>query len=288
MRSWDWRRDGAVSPVKNQQCGNCWAYASAAALESSYLRRNNELIDVSEQHIGNCAADDGGNDAGGCGGGWHEAVFQYMISHGVAGEATLPDSGTDQACSVTMSSPYRAVAWAYVDAPTPASGFGESIPTVQSIKQALCSNGPLAAGVLATGNFQAYTGTDNTPFSETLPESTLTYVWPANKLKYYSINHDVLLIGWDDTRNAWLIKNSWGTGWGSNAGRGTATDRGYMWIGYSSNNIGLGAAWVRAKHRAYKVPDLYNDRFRIKIPFPDPGPLRIEDLTQKLIRQAGQ
>lgn len=39
-----------------------------------------------------------------------------------------------------------------------------------------------------------------------------------------SINHAVLLVGWDN-RNNWRIKNSWGTGWGED---------GYMTI--SKNN----------------------------------------------------
>jgi hypothetical protein len=286
--SWDWRLAGAVSPVKDQQCGNCWAYASAAALESSYLIRNTSLIDVSEQYIVNCAVDNSGNDAGTCGGGWHEGVFEYMIAHGVADEASLHDSGADAPCDPHISAPYRAVAWDYVTTPAPATGFGDSIPTVDSLKQALCEHGPLAVAVLATDNFQAYTGTPNEVFNESLPDSTLTYTWEGNHLKYHSINHDVLLIGWSDSKHAWLIKNSWGTGWGTNASVGSASDKGYMWIDYGSNNIGLGAAWVQAKHRAYRIPPIYIERFPPHVPFPDPGPLRFEDLNQRLMQEQRQ
>jgi cathepsin L len=49
------------------------------------------------------------------------------------------------------------------------------------------------------------------------------------------INHAVLLIGWDDEKQAWLIKNSWGEQWG---------EKGFAWIKYGSNNIGVFAAWV--------------------------------------------
>jgi cathepsin L len=284
LASWDWRRQGAVSPVKDQQCGNCWAYASAAALESSNLIRNTSLIDVSEQYIVNCAVYNNGDDAGTCGGGWHEGVFEYMISHGVANEASLPDSGADASCDPHISAPYRAIAWDYVATPAPPTGFGDSIATVDSLKQALCEHGPLAVAVLATDNFQAYTGQPNEVFKESLPDSTLIYTWSGNNLKYHSINHDVLLIGWSDSKHAWLIKNSWGNGWGTNAGIGAASARGYMWIDYGSNNIGLGAAWVQAQHRAYAIPSIYLERFRPLVPFPDPGPLRFEDLNQRLMQ----
>jgi hypothetical protein len=52
------------------------------------------------------------------------------------------------------------------------------------------------------------------------------------------INHAVTLVGWDDSQQAWRIKNSWGTGWG---------ESGYMWIAYTANKIGYAASWVQAK-----------------------------------------
>jgi cathepsin L len=53
------------------------------------------------------------------------------------------------------------------------------------------------------------------------------------------INHDLLLVGWDDKKEAWLVKNSWGEKWG---------EKGFAWIGYGSNNIGVFAAWIEARH----------------------------------------
>lgn len=43
--------------------------------------------------------------------------------------------------------------------------------------------------------------------------------------------------GMDDSKQAWKIKNSWGTAWG---------ESGYMWIAYNSNSVGYGASWVQA------------------------------------------
>lgn len=40
--------------------------------------------------------------------------------------------------------------------------------------------------------------------------------------------HFMLVIGYDDARSAWLVKNSWGTGWG---------ESGFAWIGYGESGI---------------------------------------------------
>ena len=273
-KTFDWRHLGGVTAVRNQQCGNCWAYASMAALEASYLIRNTWTTDGSEQDIVNCAVDKDGNDAGTCSGGWHAGVFDYMISDGITTDASAPDMGVDAPCNTNLQIPYRAVAWGYVPSQALAAGFEDSLPTVDALKQALCEHGPLAVGVLATSFFQVYSGGD-VPFKENVAEATLTPVDPKTGKKYHNINHDVLLIGWDDNKGAWLIKNSWGTGWGGTGGFGT--ERGYMWIDYGSNNISLGAAWVEARNNLYVLPEKYQELIKVK-PFPDPGPLRFEDM----------
>ena len=80
---------------------------------------------------------------------------------------------------------------------------------------------------MVTDLFQNYT---NGVFNE-IPSN---YASPTS-------NHAIVIVGWDDAKGAWLMKNSWGTNWGEN---------GYMWIKYGSNNIGRRAAWVIAKKAA--------------------------------------
>jgi len=45
--------------------------------------------------------------------------------------------------------------------------------------------------------------------------------------------HCIGIVGYDDTRGAWLIRNSWGTGWGSKCDVGA----GYCWIKYGNSEI---------------------------------------------------
>ncbi len=46
----DWRSQGVVNPVKNQgQCGSCWSFAAASAMESAHAIKTKELLSLSEQ-----------------------------------------------------------------------------------------------------------------------------------------------------------------------------------------------------------------------------------------------
>jgi len=244
--SFDWRRLGKVTSVKSQICGTCWDFTTLGAYEGSYAIRNNALVDTSEEYVLECA------HAGSCGGGWW--AFDFLIATGTASETAVPFTGAEGACPGGVSTPYRATAWGYVSA-------DGGIPSVAQMKQALCEHGPLAVAVEATGAFQAYIG-------GVFNEHDTTH----------GINHGVTLIGWDDTKRAWVIKNSWGAGWGSNAGFGAAGQKGYMYISYDSNNIGTGAAWVQAQSRFYRItPDwqklLELEKIRVK-PLPDPEKLK--------------
>jgi len=227
-KSYDARNANYVTPVKDQQCGNCWAYSAVAAFESSYLRVNGNrpgAINCSEQHVVNCCV--GNRVEGDCGdcinGGFAYKVFEWMVggSKNLALEASMPDAGMDGNCGRgTPTTNYFATDWGVVDP----SGDINKIPSIPAIKEAICLYGPLAASVWVDGTFQNYA-------NGVYEGITSNYTDPKT-------NHAILIVGWDDNRNAWLIKNSWGTDWGED---------GYMWIDYNSNNIGRRASWVIAK-----------------------------------------
>ena len=65
---------GLVSPVKFQgQCGSCTAFASTAAIEICIKKASNEFIDISEQHLIDCAR--GHLGANGCSG---TQIYAYL------------------------------------------------------------------------------------------------------------------------------------------------------------------------------------------------------------------
>jgi C1A family cysteine protease len=215
---WDWRSEGKVTPVKMQGgCGSCWAFTAAAVIESAYLMANNKTVDLSEQQILNCSK------SGSCNGGWYEGVFSYvgMKTPYVAGknsgvlENFDPYKGKDLKCGSYSPTTYQTMAWGYV------GSTGK--PSVKEVKQALCKYGALASTVYATSQFQAYR---SGVFNEKV------------KLGPSDVNHAIVIVGWDDKLNAYLIKNSWSKNWGQ---------EGYMWIDYRANNIGYGTMWAVAR-----------------------------------------
>ncbi len=197
---------GYYTSIKNQaSCGSCWAFSTCAQTESEILRKDGVHKDLSEQWLVSC-----NTDGWGCNGGWF--AFDYHVNPGAALESCFPYSATDEPCYTGCSYPYSINSWAYV-------GSSSGVPTTTAIKTAIYNHGAVAVAVYVTSSFQAYTGG--------VYNSCAWFVW--------SVNHAVQLVGWDDSKGAWLMKNSWGTGWGEN---------GFMWIKYGCNKIGYAACYV--------------------------------------------
>jgi len=196
----DWRELGAVSAVKNQGgCGSCWAFATIAAMESQAMIVQGWEPDLSEQQLVSC------NTRGySCGGGWFD-VNHDIVDSGAVLEDCMPYEASDavdcavDACHIGV----QPVGWHYVS------------NDIDSLKTALQS-GPVACAMTVYPDFNYYTGGcyENAGVAK--------------------VNHGVLLVGWDDDMcgGVWIVKNSWGTGWG---------ERGFFYIKYDSCKIGTGA-----------------------------------------------
>ena len=267
--SFDWRQNSGATPVRDQfGCGSCWAFATHGAFESSYRLINNKSINSSEQDTLDC------NPWGySCAGGWW--AFQYLIDTGSPKEPTYPYTGTKGTCRTNVTRPYRALAWGYVSNNSipsvaelkqalckhgPLAIAVLVTPLFHAYTSGVfnaCANRWQASTRYSVGDIVRSTSGDvhftcivaGTSASGEPSWPTPQYpgdlptVTDGNATWQYLgiINHGVTLIGWDDTKGAWLVKNSWGTGWG---------ESGYIWISYNCNNVGYAAAWVQAKKRS--------------------------------------
>ncbi len=211
-----WVARDSLPPVRNQgSCGSCWSFTALASFEINQAYKNGAFYDFSEQSVVDCAETWSGTKAGSCNGGWYYRVFDFFGRAGPSEEKHVGYKAKDLSCLSNALTTYRAKDYGEVD---PYDPWG--IPARQKMKEAICAHGSVSTTVNATDMFANYrSGVFNEPGVGG------------------PINHAVNLVGWDDSRGAWLLRNSWGTGWG---------EAGYMWIAYDTNAIGTRSYWVEA------------------------------------------
>ncbi|MGC8929084.1 MAG: C1 family peptidase [Candidatus Woesearchaeota archaeon] len=206
-KKWDWRNVNGVNyltPVKNQaHCGSCWAFSTAGAIEGTHNVYNNCPgcnVDLSEQQLVSCSPE------GDCQGSWPNLAFDYLKGFGGIVEescmnyqssncGTNPCSAScscnqrcSKPCTCDLCSNYKDKMYSFESYEMVSNEFVRIYPIinysyikadVEKIKRAVVCNGPLSVASL-------------------------------NWL------HAIVLVGYDDERKLWIIKNSWGPNWGSN------------------------------------------------------------------------
>jgi len=184
--TWDWRQHGAVTGVKNQaQCGSCWAFSSTGSIEGAWFLAKKSLISFSEQDLVDCSTAEGNQ---GCNGGLMDQAFEYVIkAHGIDLESAYPYTATGPNACKHKASTVGAIT-SYHDVRS-----GDENDLLNSVALT-----PVSVAIDAShSSFQFY--------------STGIYYEPACSAS--QLDHGVLAIGWGN--GYWLVKNSWGTGWGS-------------------------------------------------------------------------
>lgn len=241
--SYDSRTNGYVTPVKNQKnYDTCWAFATCAAAESSLIRKGATIngttatsssVDLSERHLAyflyHTVSDDFGNNTGdytegseGSDSGGNDYFTVNAVNNfGLANESSYPYA--DMSTAISSSKEYDTVA-------SLSHCYFIKYSDTTNIKQAIQNYGAV------TGSY--YTDADYYNYEV----SGVPYFKSATNINNQG-NHEITIVGWDDNysasnflsgnqpsgNGAWLIKNSWGTGFG---------DGGYFWLSYYEGSFG--------------------------------------------------
>lgn len=183
----DWRKAGGnfvTAPKMQAKCGSCWAFAMTGALESYILRRQHrpgQDLDLSEQVMLSCSG------VGSCGGG---VLFpRFLAKTGLPVESAYPYTAAKGPCG--------AAAPGWEQAAYKIGNWGFVWDTVGQIKAALAHYGPLPTSMRVYEDLMDY--------------KSGVYSYTSGK----SLGgHAVLLVGYDDAEQCFIVKNSWGTDWG--------------------------------------------------------------------------
>ncbi len=224
--SWaNYKNKNYLTSIKDQgDCQLCWGFSINATMEAMYKIKTSNEIDLSEQEFLECCEECDVNDSSKL---CHTAdpalAAEYVEENGMSLESVYPfnPNKTEWSCTAYGNKTKMWInEWQYV---TKKDGYhidnGTSYyeePVTEDdmvlMKQAVI-HGPIEV-VLNTGEgYWAYGGG----------------IYEEPGCCDVGIDHSVLLIGWDDNKQAWRIKNHSGTDWGEN---------GLGWVKYNSHNLG--------------------------------------------------
>ncbi|MFH1220394.1 MAG: C1 family peptidase [Candidatus Eisenbacteria bacterium] len=203
--SFDWRNYNGqnwMTPVKNQGlCGSCWAFAAVGAVEAGFnILNNNPTLDydLSEQQlVSDCCR------AGDCNGGRPQGALYHAGDPGLDFEVNFPYTAANGPCQMLVD-------------PQASNGVNIIAGGANEMKEYISSTGPVIAQIDISDGYWDL--------------SSCVYRGPGT-----SLNHEVVILGYDDAGGYWIAKNSNGTSWP--AGVPQCVDGGYFKIGYGECGI---------------------------------------------------
>ena len=190
----DWRNNNGnhVTPVRDQGgCGSCVSFGSMGLIESMAHIETGRWVDLSEADSHFCSSH-GAN----CGGWWPDQCLDQVLARGVCDEAGFPYPSAFPGNDIHASPPAcnlpadRATRLTNITA-------RHSLADATAVKNHLTNVGPVTGCLSVFNDFFSYAG------------GVYHHVTGA-----LAGGHCVLVIGYSEVEQCWIIKNSWGTGWG--------------------------------------------------------------------------
>ena len=226
--AFDWRNNGGdwTTSIKNQRkpksCGSCWAFGSVAAFEAQIdIVANESTVDtnLSEQYMLSCSAGD-------CDGYTLPGTMDFLRDTGTCDEACFSYQADDtipcgDACPYCEGRMWKLASWGYIS------------PNATAVKEKI-QQAPVVAGMRVYGDFAVYT----------------VGVYEHTYGSYIG-NHLIAIVGWSDTEQCWICKNSWGTDWGEDT-YGVTGEKGWFRIKYGECDL----ATNLSNFQAYATFDL--------------------------------
>lgn len=229
---WDWRVEGKVGPVVDQEeCDAGYAFAAIAGLESRLLLDGSGGHDLSENHAKECNWEATHNywdplygPLGSCHGGNARMVANLLSQVGAVLESCDPYISYDTPCKSGCAYQETVLGWRLISK--------DRVPSTDVLKWYIYTYGPVQTTL--------YTGWGDDWFEEfALYDGSYTLYYEGTE----EPNHSVLIVGWDDGlvhrggTGGWIVKNSRGSYWGGPCGHGA--EGGYFTIAYGSASIGM-------------------------------------------------